>query len=258
MHPDQDAEHPWLGGEVDFIRVRARPRACRSSASASAPSSSPGRRARPSGPPKAPEVGWFTVELNEDGAADPVLGALPRSVRGVPVALLHLRAAGRGGSCSAENENARQAYRLGDRTWAIQFHAEVERHMLDRWFVEGAAELPKPRAEMEAETGANLATWNEHGRALCGAFLDQRQGCATGSEPVAQPRRPRADAAGRVAATTRATSRRSSAPRTLPRRAPAPRAPSGCPSGSRRSPRRRGVAPTSRARTPRRAPRAAS
>ena len=75
----------------------------------------------------------------------------------------------------ASNENARQAYRLGDRTWAIQFHAEVERHMLDRWFDEGADELPQPRAELVAETNANLATWNRQGRALCGAFLDEAQ-----------------------------------------------------------------------------------
>ena len=38
MHPDQDAEHPWLGGEVAFLAERSR-RASRRSASASAPSS---------------------------------------------------------------------------------------------------------------------------------------------------------------------------------------------------------------------------
>ena len=36
MHPDQDAEHPWLRSEVAFIRAGAGRRACRRSASASA------------------------------------------------------------------------------------------------------------------------------------------------------------------------------------------------------------------------------
>ena len=73
--------------------------------------------------------------------------------------------------------------------------------MLDRWFVEGADELPKPRAELEAETDANLATWNRHGPALCGAFLDEAaQGTdAVGADVdrrqrgVARPLVPRAD-----------------------------------------------------------------
>ena len=63
--------------------------------------------------------------------------------------------------------------KIGDRAWAIQFHAEVERHMLDRWFAEGRDELPKPLDEIEAETGRLLGGWNDHGRALCGAFLDE-------------------------------------------------------------------------------------
>ena len=45
--------------------------------------------------------------------------------------------------------------------------------MLDRWFVVGADELPKPRRGVEAETDRQLGGWNEHGRALCGAFLDE-------------------------------------------------------------------------------------
>ena len=171
MHPDQDAEHPWLRGEVDFIRsvlaegvpligVCLGAQLVARAAGAAV------------GPAKAPEVGWFTVELSEDGAADPVLGALPRSVRTFQWHYYTFELPA-GAVALAQNENAQQAYRLGDRAWAIQFHAEVERHMLDRWFVEGADELPKPREEMEAETTANLATWNQHGRALCGAFLDE-------------------------------------------------------------------------------------
>ena len=58
---------------------------------------------------------------------------------------------------------------------AIQFHAEVTRHMLDRWFTEGEAELPDPAAVRE-RTNVLLGRWNEHGRRLCGAFLDRAAG----------------------------------------------------------------------------------
>jgi GMP synthase (glutamine-hydrolysing) len=73
----------------------------------------------------------------------------------------------------AASASARQAFRLGEHAWGIQFHAEVDRDMLDVWFDHGAAELPKPVAEITAETDRNLETWNAQGRALCNAFLDE-------------------------------------------------------------------------------------
>ena len=45
--------------------------------------------------------------------------------------------------------------------------------MLETWFEHGAAELPKPVAELTAETDRNLGIWNEQGSALCNAFLDE-------------------------------------------------------------------------------------
>jgi GMP synthase-like glutamine amidotransferase len=171
MHPDQDAEHPWLADETAFLREAL---------AAEVPllgvclGSQLIARAAGAvvGPVETAEVGWHEVALNDAGRLDPVLGVLPDHVSAfqwhyytfeLPDGAVQL----------AANANARQGYRLGDRTWAIQFHAEVERHMLDRWFVEGADELPKPRDEIEAETDRLLGGWNAHGRALCGAFLDE-------------------------------------------------------------------------------------
>jgi len=171
MHPDQDAEHPWLGGEVAFIAEALSQDVPTIGVCLGAQLVARAAGAGV-GPAERPEVGWFTVELSDDGARDPVVGVLPPRVDAfqwhyytfeLPDGAVQL----------AANANARQAYRLGDRAWAIQFHAEVERHMLDRWFVEGAEELPKPRDEIEAETDRLLGGWNAHGRALCGAFLDE-------------------------------------------------------------------------------------
>jgi GMP synthase (glutamine-hydrolysing) len=171
MHPDQDAEHPWLGREVAFIAEALSQGVPTIGVCLGAQLVARAAGAGV-GPAERPEVGWFTVELSDDGSRDPVVGVLPPRVDAfqwhyytfeLPDGAVQL----------AANANARQAYRLGDRTWAIQFHAEVERHMLDRWFVEGADELPKLRDEIEAETDRLLGGWNTHGRALCGAFLDE-------------------------------------------------------------------------------------
>ena len=138
------------------------------------------------GPAAAAEVGWFSVEVNDEGAADPVLRALPRRVDAfqwhyytfeLPDGAVEL----------ARSEAVRQAYRLGERAWGIQFHAEVDRRMLDRWFREGASELPKPIDEIRAETDRLLGRWNEHGHALSTAFLDEAQRLAS-REPEAARR----------------------------------------------------------------------
>ena len=170
MHPDQDAEHAWLAGETRFLEQTLE---------AGVPllgvclGGQLVARAAGStvGPAQRPEVGWHEVELNDAGAADPVLGVLPRRVTAFqwhyytydpPSGAVEL----------ASSAAARQAYRLGERTWGVQFHPEVEPHMLDHWFREGAAELPKPVDEIAAETNLHLPAWNGHGRALCNAFLD--------------------------------------------------------------------------------------
>ncbi len=169
MHPDQDAEHPWLAEEAAFI-LEAIDRgvplfgACLGSQLiARATGAQVGAIERP-------EVGWHEVRLNDSGRADPVLGVLPPQVEAfqwhyygfeLPVGAILL----------AESDAALQAYRHGESTWGVQFHPEVTRHMLDYWFVEGAAEIPDLPAT-RAQTDAYLGRWNEHGRALCNAFLD--------------------------------------------------------------------------------------
>jgi GMP synthase (glutamine-hydrolysing) len=177
MHPDQDAEHPWLQGEVAFIEraVDAGVPTIGVCLGAQLLARAAGAWIGPAG---SAEVGWFSVELNDDGAADPVIGVLPRRVDAfqwhyytfeLPEGAVEL----------ARSEAVRQAFRLGERAWGIQFHAEVDRRMLDRWFREGAAELPKPVEEIRAETDRLLGGWNEQGRALSAAFLDEARRVAS-------------------------------------------------------------------------------
>ena len=170
MHADQDVHHPWLTEETMWLQqlldrhtpvlgvclgVQLLARAAGSWV----------------GPlPDGPEIGWYGVELTDDGAADPVLGPLPRSFEtlqwhhytyGLPAGAVEL----------ARSKACTQAFRLGDACWGVQFHPEVTRTQIDGWIVD--TEDPPPDAElMRMETPQKIDRWNELGRTLCRAFLD--------------------------------------------------------------------------------------
>src|SRR4029079_9253121 len=65
MHPDQDAEHPWLRSEVGFIRQALEQGVPPIGVCLGAQLIARAAGAWV-GPAEAGEVGWFTVELNED------------------------------------------------------------------------------------------------------------------------------------------------------------------------------------------------
>jgi GMP synthase (glutamine-hydrolysing) len=170
MHPDQDAEHPWLPDEAAFIRgaLDAGVPLLGVCLGAQLIARAAGAWVGPNG---ASEVGWFPVELNEAGSDDPVLGALPARFDAFQWHHYTFELPP-GAELLGESAAARQAYRIDDRVWAVQFHPEVNRVMLDHWLVSGETELPKPLADVRRETDERLGAWNRQGRALCAAFLD--------------------------------------------------------------------------------------
>jgi GMP synthase (glutamine-hydrolysing) len=125
-----------------------------------------GGRVQPVG---ATMAGFYTTELTDEGAADPVLGVLPRRFESfnanaywfeVPPEAVELATG-----------PLPQAYRLGDRAWAVQFHPEVRRAQVLDWFRDDPT-LPRPLEELAGELDDKLPAWQERGRALCRAFLD--------------------------------------------------------------------------------------
>ena len=59
-----------------------------------------------------------------------------------------------------------QAFRAGERAWAVQFHPEVRRDQVLGWFAEDEPDLPKPLCELEREIDDS---WPP-GRTMVGAF----------------------------------------------------------------------------------------
>jgi GMP synthase (glutamine-hydrolysing) len=121
-------------------------------------------------PAESSEIGWYPVELTEEAADDPLLGGLPQRFDSfqwhhytydVPAGAVEL----------ARSDVCTQAFRLGDSAWGVQFHPEVTFEQVERWADE-PEEVPVDSEALLAETRERIATWNELGRDLCGAFID--------------------------------------------------------------------------------------
>jgi GMP synthase (glutamine-hydrolysing) len=175
MHADQEDRHPWLRFEKDFLAamleddmpVLAVCLGCQLLAEAGGGSV---RRA------SEPEIGWRQVEVTDEGATDPVLGALApgfesfqwHSYEAVPPP---------GAAILARTEVCAQAYRIGERAWGIQFHAEVTAADAEHWIDdyrsdEDAVRIGLDSEALRAETRERIAAWNQLGRELCGRFVE--------------------------------------------------------------------------------------
>jgi GMP synthase-like glutamine amidotransferase len=170
QHPDQDDRFQWLGREESFLRdvlehdvpvfgVCLGAQMLARAAGAAV------------GPASAAEIGWLEVSLTADGAADPVLGALP--ARATVFQWHHYTfALPPAATTLADSEICLQAFRLGgQRAWGIQFHAEVTQAMVDAWAEEDPDDLPMPASVLRIESEARMEQSNAQGRALADAFL---------------------------------------------------------------------------------------
>jgi GMP synthase-like glutamine amidotransferase len=86
------------------------------------------------GPQAPPEVGILDVELTEAGRADPVFGALPRRVKALQWHSTRVAQAPEDAVVLARSEIcANQAMRIGDRTYSMQYHVELEPDTIPNW-----------------------------------------------------------------------------------------------------------------------------
>jgi GMP synthase-like glutamine amidotransferase len=169
MHPDSDAENGWLEREEEFLRA-----ALATEVPVVGVCLGAQMLARAAGawvgPARKPEVGWFDVELTPAGRDDPVLGVLPPRTEAFQWHSYTFDVPDRGTEL-ARSAACTQAFRVGERAWGLQFHAEVTLPMVRTWTAEDADELPVPAEEFLAESERRIADWNDHGRRLAAAFL---------------------------------------------------------------------------------------
>lgn len=166
MHADQDEHHPWLREETLFLQ-RLLDLGLPTLGVCLGAQLLAGAAHAPVMPAPEPEIGWFPVELTAEAAGDPVLGGLPARFEafqwhsytyGLPAGAVEL----------ARSPVCTQAFRLGERVWGIQFHAEITKEQIESWIAE-EPDVPPPT--LAAETDSRLDEWQTLGRRLCGDFL---------------------------------------------------------------------------------------
>jgi GMP synthase-like glutamine amidotransferase len=169
MHADQEDEHEWLRNEDALIRrlleletpvlgVCLGGQLLAKAADAWV------------GPAARPEIGWFPLELTDEAAEDPLFGRLPPAFDafqwhyyafGVPDGAVEL----------ARNDVCSQAFRLGERAWAVQFHPEVTLAQIEGWIDDPDDPCPDPET-LRAESRRRIDEWNALGRAMADAFVE--------------------------------------------------------------------------------------
>jgi GMP synthase (glutamine-hydrolysing) len=175
MHADQEDRHPWLRFEKDFLAAMLDDgmpllAVCLGTQLLAEAAGGSARRA------SEPEIGWHDVEITEEGAGDPVIGPLAPRFEGFQWHSYEALPPGEA-VVLARSPVCGQAYRVGERAWGIQFHAEVTAADASRWIDdyrsdEDAVRLGVDPEALRAETEQKIAGWNRLGRELCGRFLD--------------------------------------------------------------------------------------
>jgi GMP synthase-like glutamine amidotransferase len=162
----EEAQHPWLHEEYDALRrwVDAGTPLLGVCLGAQTLAHAFGARVE-----RAHETlaGFYETRLTDEGAADPVVGALPRAFEAFNANgyTFELPA----GAIALADGPVPQAFRLGACAWGVQFHPEIRRDHVLTWFVDGST--PRTPDEIAAELDEKLPAWQELGRRLCRAYL---------------------------------------------------------------------------------------
>ncbi len=167
----EEDEHPWLHDEYDLLREWIDEGTPLFGVCLGAQTLAHALGARVA-PLTDVQAGFVEVTLTAEGRRDPVLGALPPTFNAlvgngygfqIPEAAVEL----------ATSLATPQAFRVGERAWAVQFHPEVRAAQVKQWFIDDEiyGRLPRALDEVHAEIDAGIEVWQEHGRELCSAFL---------------------------------------------------------------------------------------
>jgi GMP synthase (glutamine-hydrolysing) len=173
-HPDQDAAHPWMAAEVEWLPavVRAGVPLLGVCLGAQLVARAVGGGAQRVA--AGPEIGWPTVRVS--AADDPVVGFLAPSITGFSWHSYEC-VLPPGAVALASSDVCVQAFRVGRAAWGIQFHAEVSAEDALGWIDDYASDpdavaVGVEPAALRAETEPRIEAWNAVGRELCRRFLE--------------------------------------------------------------------------------------
>ena len=112
------------------------------------------------------EIGWYPIEATEEG----------RKLFEWPQMVYQFHREGfslpRGAVLLARSEHyPNQAFRYGDNAWAVQFHAELTRVMMQRWVVRGADRFSLPGAQQGHQHMDGRMVWDPKLRNWLDRFL---------------------------------------------------------------------------------------
>ena len=175
MHADQEDEHGWLADEKRLLAElieRGTPvlGACLGAQILCEAAGGEARRM------PRPEIGWLDVALSAEGETDPLLGPLAPGFQAFQWHSYECLPPP-GSVVLARSEACAQAFRVGERAWGIQFHAEVTAADAGAWMDDWRSDPEAVRIGLDvealrAETTSAIGAWNELGRSLCRRFLD--------------------------------------------------------------------------------------
>jgi GMP synthase (glutamine-hydrolysing) len=163
----EELEHPWLHEEYEALRrwVDDGTPLLAICLGAQTLAHATGGTVRPVGETLA---GFYASELTPAGEGDPVLGVLPQRFESFNANGYSFEIPP--GAVELATGPVPQAYRINGSAWGVQFHPEIRRDQVLRWF-EGDESVTRTLDELADELDEKLPSWQEHGRALCRAFL---------------------------------------------------------------------------------------
>jgi GMP synthase-like glutamine amidotransferase len=163
----EELEHPWLHEEYDALRrwVDEGTPLLAICLGAQTLAHALGGTVGPVGETLA---GFYVSDLTPEGQEDAVLGVLPQRFESFNANGYRFEIPP--GAVELATGPVPQAYRVNGSAWAVQFHPEIRRDQVLRWF-EGDETVKRSLDDLAAELDEKLPSWQAHGRALCRAFL---------------------------------------------------------------------------------------